>query len=544
MNWKCLGIGLSVFFLTGCGGSSTFDFTPAPLPGGSQTPPAISQVMSKPAYKDAIWGLRVVDADSGKVLIDQNPNHSFYIGSVRKIFTVGLLLNEVGSGYTFDTPVYSRGELSGDGVLEGDLILVASGDLTMGGRLNPDGTLSVPDHDHNEANSLGNAVLSSADPIAGYRRLARQVAGRGISKVTGDVVIDDRLFQPFDFRGEFDVRPIFVNDNVVDLSLSPGAVGQMASLVVRPLSSALAIFNSVTTTGAGSEFEVVFDSQPDNIGSPGASVEVSGSLPVDFKPEFTQSFPLVRTVRITEPSNFARTVFVEALEEAGVEVEADTVKENPVGILPAKESYLEGDRVAFLQGTTYGELARYILKISYNIGADTSLVLFGLTQGVDSMSGALVVERERLVNSFGLQERSFQFVDGSGGGETKASNQTVTDMLLRLLRAPEAATFVEALPVLGVDGSLASVSNFLSVESLAGAKGQVRAKTGTYAVGAPDSDSAILKGQAFAGVIQARSGRRLAYELVVNNVEVASISDILNVFEDQGTISAILWRDY
>ena len=37
------------------------------------------------------------------------------------------------------------------------------------------------------------------------------------------MVIDDRLFQAFDFRGEFNVVPIFVNDDVVDLTINPGA---------------------------------------------------------------------------------------------------------------------------------------------------------------------------------------------------------------------------------------------------------------------------------------------------------------------------------
>ena len=34
-------------------------------------------------------------------------------------------------------------------------------------------------------------------------------------------IIDDRLFQPFNFRDQFDVRPIFVNDDLVDLSIHP-----------------------------------------------------------------------------------------------------------------------------------------------------------------------------------------------------------------------------------------------------------------------------------------------------------------------------------
>jgi D-alanyl-D-alanine carboxypeptidase len=75
----------------------------------------------------------------------------------------------------------------------------------MGGRIAPDGSMSIPNLDHNEANSLGNAQLPNADPLAGYNDLAQQVAISGITKISGDVIIDDRLFEAFNFRGEFDV---------------------------------------------------------------------------------------------------------------------------------------------------------------------------------------------------------------------------------------------------------------------------------------------------------------------------------------------------
>jgi len=52
-----------------------------------------------------------------------------------------------------------------------------------------------------------------------------------------------------------------------------------------------------------------------------------------------------------------------------------------------------------------------------------------------------------------------------------------------------------------------------------------------------------LRGQAFGGYIKASSGRNLAYQLVVNNVVIDQFEDIVDVFQDEGTISAILRRD-
>jgi len=529
---------LILFFL-----GAMSSFAVAEDSSAEKVPSEISEIFSKSLYKDALWGLRVVDTESGKVLIDLETTHPFYIGSVRKVFSVGLLLNEIGAAHTYDTPVYRQGTVDGNGVLNGSLVVVASGDLTMGGRTKADGTLDVTGMDHNEANSLGAAELSKPDPLDGYRELARQVAQSGVTRVTGDVVIDDRLFQPFLFRDEFKVTPIFVNDDVVDVNFSPTETGRLAQTEYRPKSEALSVSSRVSTGAAGSELELEVEPElPRDIGTPGAEAVATGVLPIDFQPPFNTKLPLVRTVRITSPSNYARTVFVEALEDEGVEVDAETVKLNPTELLPEKDSYRMSEQVALLTGSPYGEVARFILKVSYNIGADTSLVLLGLTQGVDNMSAALEKEKAILASEYGLDPSTFHFVDGSGGGESTATNETVTSMLIGLLNSPQREVLMKALPTLAVDGSLGFVTDFKKDPSLSGAAGNVHAKTGTY-VG-PGPSGMVVKGQGFGGYVKTRGGRTLAYHLTVNGVPISTIEDLTQIFQDQGTISALLWRDY
>ena len=507
-----------------------------------KVPSAIQAVLDKPLYNHAVWGLRVIDPANKQDLIDLNSANQLFIGSVRKVFTIGELLNEVGPAHRYNTPVYRDGELDNAGVLHGNLILVASGDLTMGGRTNPDGSIAVTNFDHNEANSLGNAVLSAPDPLAGYISLARQIAMSGVKEVAGNVVIDDRLFQPFNFRDEFDVKPIFVNDDMVDLTINPGAVEDPASVQSRPVSAALQVKNNLITSAPKSAKTLkVNPFLPQCIGDPGCTGEITGQLPVDFTPPLTNKFPLVQTFRIVNPSNYARTVFIEALKNAGVKVDAELTAQNPVQLLPLSGSYSRRLKMAELQGQPYSDDAKLILKVSYNIGADTSLVLFGLTQGVNSLNEALEVERKNLLTNYGIPESEYHFLDGSGGGQTTATNEAVTKMLTDLSVSSAFPAFFDALPVLGVDGSLSFVTDFESDPTLANAKGQVHAKTGTLLEG---TDSGlVLKGQALAGYINTRGGRRLIFEVVVNNVTVSGLNDVLQVFQDEGMISAILWRD-
>jgi D-alanyl-D-alanine carboxypeptidase/D-alanyl-D-alanine-endopeptidase (penicillin-binding protein 4) len=527
-------LALSVVFLGACGSD-----------GGSRDqaiPAQIKQIFDKPLYKSAVWGLRVVDRDSGEVIYDIEPERPFLIGSVRKLFSVGLALETLGPGHVFRTPVHRQGEVDAAGVLHGNLVLVASGDLAMGGRTNPDGSFAIADFDHNEANSLGNATLAAADPLAGYQSLAKQVAAAGVRQVTGDVLIDDRLFQPFNFRDEFDVRPIFVNDDVVDIIVNPGKSGEPASVGWRPVSAALTVQSDLATGAPGSAFAFEVEPElPACIGAAPCVATVSGSIPVDFVPPLTGQFPLIRTVRIVQPANYARTVFIEALERAGVSVAADAVAPNDVQGLPARNSYPEASRVAELVSAPYRVYAKHILKVSYNIGADTSLVLFGLTQGVDNMPAALATEQEVLATQFGIPASELHFVDGSGGGATTAKNAAVTKMLQAMSRRTTFPDYFAALPQLGVDGSLSFVTDFAADPGLAGAKGRVHAKTGTFVKGSQQGP--MLEAQALAGYIDAKSGRRLVYTLTVNDVGlIGGISDVISVFQDQGTISAVLWQ--
>jgi D-alanyl-D-alanine carboxypeptidase len=501
-------------------------------------PADIRAIFEQPFYNGGTWGLRVVDASSGDVLIDLRPDCKLFIGSVRKVFTVGELLNEVGPGHRYNTPVYRQGTVGRGGVLAGDLILVSSGDLTMGGRTNPDGSIAISDFDHNEADALGNAVLTKPNPLAGYRKLAREVARSGITEIAGNVIVDDRLFQPYFFREQFNVRPIFVNDDVVDVSINLGEVGGPALVKTRPHSAALAVENELTTGAADSKNTFALDPElPQCIGQPGCTAKVTGQLPANFDPPLTGQFPYVQTFRIVQPSNYARTVFIEELEKAGVKVDAPDVAPNPVQLLPPKGSYAPDMKVAELRGLPYSDDAKLILKVSYNIGADTSLLLFGLTQGVDNMNDALQVEKPNLKANFGISEDEYQFFDGSGGGDTTATGRAVTHMLAELKKHDTFPAFFEGLPILGVDGSLGFVTDFESDATLAGAKGQVHAKTGTFVEGT------VLKGQAFGGYIAAKSGKQLIYQVVINNIPIGSLADVIKVFQDEGRISAILWRD-
>ncbi len=161
--------------------------------------------------------------------------------STTKLWTTAAALDTFGPDFRFETPVYQRGL---------DLVLLASGDLTMGGRDTPQGTIAYAPLDHAEANLLPGAALTTEDPLAGLNDLARQVASSGVTRVDGDVLVDARLFDESE-RATYALSPIVINDNLVDLTIASGGEGAAATVVSRPITAAYQVRSTVTTGAAG-----------------------------------------------------------------------------------------------------------------------------------------------------------------------------------------------------------------------------------------------------------------------------------------------------
>jgi D-alanyl-D-alanine carboxypeptidase/D-alanyl-D-alanine-endopeptidase (penicillin-binding protein 4) len=492
-------------------------------------PRSIAAIMHKPRYAHASWSLLVTDLKTRKPVYELRPDQLAFTGSVRKLYSVGLALNALGANHRFVTPVYRQGRVDARGRLHGNLVLVASGDLTFGGRLAPGGKIAFTDFDHNDANNLGTAILTPQDPLRGLDDLARQVRASGIRFVDGDVIIDDRLFEPYRVpNGNLLVTPIMVNENMVDVSVDPATPGKAARVQWRPKTPAFAVNAAVKTVAAGKPDDITLSDDglvKCNWPRP-CSGSVTGTIPVGYKAPLSGETTFVRTFRVEAPASYARIAFAGALRRAGVIVTAPLLAENSPAKLPPRGTYAPADRVARFISPPYSEDARLILKVSLNLGANLSLSLFGLTQNARTISTALAAERKTLVERMGVPANEFDFpTNGSGSPDSRAAARATVQLLMQMSKSPNAQLYRAALPILGVDGSLAGTGRSLP------AKGHVFAKTGTTV------QNGQLKAQVLAGYIDAKSGRHLAFALYVNNAgPLKSIEDVGGVFTDEAMI--------
>jgi D-alanyl-D-alanine carboxypeptidase len=96
----------------------------------------IEEIMRRPEFQNAHWGMQFYSPDTNQVIYSINSDQLFQPASAVKVFVAGSAFHALGPDYLFRTQVYRTGPVV-DGVLKGDLVLVAGGDLLLGGAYNP-----------------------------------------------------------------------------------------------------------------------------------------------------------------------------------------------------------------------------------------------------------------------------------------------------------------------------------------------------------------------------------------------------------------------
>jgi D-alanyl-D-alanine carboxypeptidase/D-alanyl-D-alanine-endopeptidase (penicillin-binding protein 4) len=539
-RWAVL-LAMLVLALSACGRENTTgapsSSTPAPpsssAPGTSPSGPpdltkALLAIENQPKYKPSDWGYIAIDQKTGAVLAAQNADKMFDPGSTMKSFSVSAALRAYGDDYKITTPVYRAGKVSGH-VLNGNLVLVGSGDLSFGLREQPNGTLyyeNMPALDHSYANlGIPGGVEPPGDPLAVLDRFAQKVKAAGITRVNGDVVIDDRLFTPIQWPDGL-VSPIWINENLIDIEVSPGsAAGKPTTIDWRPKTASYTV-ESQATTVAATEPTQLFATEP----TPGHIV-VQGQIAAGFSPTLVSQ-------EIADPSAFARTAFIEALQRAGITVTASPTGPNPAALLPPKDSYQPGDKVAEHTSASLAAYVQLIMKISYNRGADLMTCLAAVKSGSTDCEQGLVAEVDDFTALGVSKDAVFPF-DGAGSNDqNRASPRALATFYKNATGAPYAQALFDSLPILGRDGSLANVQP----DSPAAGKAQL--KTGNRAAGPPTTGQVILLGNSLAGYVQGKSGRQFTVMIAMGNMPFTTIAEFVAVTDDQAKMVAAMQQAF
>lgn len=463
-------------------------------------------ILDRPEFRHAAWGIDFYSLDDNASVYDLNPQHLYSAASTTKLLTVGSALQLLGPDYRFHTRVYRTGPVNAQGTLAGDLILVAAGDLNLSGRIQPGDTLGFTNEDHAYDADPSTAAVPG-DPLLVLRQLAAQVAQHGVRRVTGRVLIDVSMFR----EGERELgtgvvmSPVVVNDNLVDVTIGPGAaVGAPTTVNVSPATAYVRFVNHAVTTAAGTRPFIRWSS--DVTEADGShTVTITGRFPMGTR-------AILYSYAVPEPSRFAEVAFVQALREKGITaaLPAASVQRS---FTSKRDAYLPANVVAEHVSPTFAEEAKVTLKVSQNLHASTMpMLLKAILAPDDTSKTGFDLERDFLQRA-GLDLSGAQQSDGAGG-DARFSPDFMVHYLAWMSRQDHFPVFQRALPILGRDGTL------WNIQTDAPAAGHVTAKTGTLTDYDALNRDVLVTAKGLGGYMTTPSGRRYALSVYVNNVAV------------------------
>ena len=458
------------FALLSCTKTPPVTLPPAVTPTSlEQLRQDLAQATRLPGVQRGAWGVVVHSLDRNERLFELNPRTLLVPASIAKLASVATAAEAVGWDYRFETTLRATGAIAG-GTLTGDLLVVGSGDPSIGGR--------------------------AGDDLASW---VEALKAAGIRRIDGRVIGDDddveeprpQLAWAWDDLG-YTTGSLFgalnLGENRMTLTIVPGPqAGAAATVNVEPHASSRPLANRVVTGVAGSPQLVWPEQRP---GEP--FLTVAGSIPAG-------AAPARLNVAVGNPTFWFASVLRNRLQRDGLEVTGDSWDVDDVMPRP--------DRASAVVLFTYrshplSEIVLALMKESINLYAEAVMRLNAPRSVLPTNDAALEGFRKRL-ETWGVPADAQQIVDGSGLSRRDTITPEAMLVVLQRMHDPSRASpFVTALPIAGVDGTLEARMRGTP------AAGNVRAKTGT-----------MSNIRSLAGYATTRDGEHVAFVAMVNNFE-------------------------
>jgi D-alanyl-D-alanine carboxypeptidase/D-alanyl-D-alanine-endopeptidase (penicillin-binding protein 4) len=430
-----------------------------------------------PEFEHAHLGVLVRSLLTGETICALNERRMMVPASNQKLLTVAAAAQKLGWDFRYTTRVLATGTLGPDGTLDGNLIVVGSGDPTIN-----------PRH---------------AERWSALDDWAAQIAARGVRVVGGHLIGDDNAFaEPGwgsgwswdDLVADYGspIGALQYHENEVELLIGPGLEsGKPAVIASAPFGHGLLVDNQVTTAAADQATRLSIDRAPGTI-----VVAVRGQVALGAK-------AVRRLVAVENPTRLFVNAFREALSRKGIFVggsalDIDELREPPD--LAGAETWVT-DRSAPLY-----EIVDPLQKWSRNGYAETLLWTMSAPGAPASEAAGLTTLRETLT-SLGVDASLYRAFDGSGLSRyDMVSPEALVRLLTTIWNDPAlVGPYRAALPVAGVAGSLADQMKGTPAE------GRVWAKTGS-----------MFNIRSLSGYVLTADNEPLAFSFLANNYTVPS----------------------
>ena len=463
-----VALGFLTVGLIGCA-KAPVALSPPHLDPLQQLTEDITAATSLPGVQRAAWGIVVHSIDRNERIFDLNPRTLLVPASAAKLVGLAAAVDAVGWDFRFETSVRATAPLV-DGTLQGDLLVVGSGDPSIGGR-------------------AGQALSVWVDALKalGLRRIDGRIIG------DDDAVEEPRpqLAWAWDDLG-YPSGVLFgalnLAENRMTVTVNPGLTpGNGNTLSVEPAAWSRPLRNR-TVTGEPGSLRMLWPEQ-----RPGEPfLTIAGSVPAG-------SPPAQLSVSAGNPTFWFASGLRSALLGAGIEVTGEAYDVDDV----AERPEWEASTVLYThRSPTLAEIAQPLLKDSINLYGEAVLRLNAEPGALPTNDAALEGLGTRLA-AWGIPPDAWQIIDGSGLSRRNAiAPETLVTILERMYDPSGDSPWMTGLPVAGRDGTLA--------DRMEGTPAQdnVRAKTGT-----------MSNIRTLAGYVRTRDGEALAFAIMADKFE-------------------------
>jgi D-alanyl-D-alanine carboxypeptidase/D-alanyl-D-alanine-endopeptidase (penicillin-binding protein 4) len=425
-------------------------------------------------FTDAVVGIMVTDS-KGKTIASWNPDMPLLTASTMKTISTGMALTVLGKDYRFSTKLAHDGYIK-DGVLYGNLYIIGGADPTLGSK----DTLATP------VETL-------------FAKWKEAVIANGIKRINGNLVADDRFFEP-------EIVPESWAWNNIGPSYGGGTSG-------LSFNENLQYFNFRPGLNKGDKvfFNKVYPEIPEmkyiiNLTTAErergrSSYHVSDLARVG---RFSGSAALgadsvIITVANKYPHLSCALEFRKYLESWGIHSNSE--------ILDARERDLPAEENLIVIDVTYSPSLTSIInvtnRISNNFYAETLLKMVGKqVTGTGSYDSSRVAV-QRLLKEMGLKTKGYTQADGSGlSRQNYVSARFFCNYFAKMKENPNFDLFFNSLPQPGQPGTLRSV---LSNEKPSD-KERIHAKSGSLA-----------NVRCYAGYTVRKNGEIIHFAILTNN---------------------------
>ncbi len=252
----------------------------------------LNRIFEDPAFGRMQWAVLVQSLASGETVYSANASKLMMPASNMKILTLAAAADRLGWDYTYETTLVTSAPVV-NGVLKGDLVVVGTGDPTIGGR----------------GGSATRVFESWAD----------RLQAAGLTGITGQIVADARAFgqetlgagwswDDLGYGYAAGVAALQFNESVADVVIKPGmSAGQPAVIEVRPIESGLIVDSRVTTSAGGAA-----DVEVSRLAGSNRLI-VRGTVPAGAK-------DTVRAATVDRPALYFARILREVLVARGIRV--------------------------------------------------------------------------------------------------------------------------------------------------------------------------------------------------------------------------------